>query len=417
MKSPHNSANCLARHFGGALIRCGFLASLALLLAPASASAQLTLLGAGRGSAAAASGGYLLNLDFTAGQTPEANGGTVSRSGAATAENSDGTIVFKTTNQSQVGTAGLLVESQRTNIVAQSNDFSSGTAYWTGNVTPIPGATGPDGTTSAWTVPLTTTTSTLRPNPGLGVTGGGTYTFSFLAKRGTASDIKYSAYCQQGTSPYPGELLTPNSQSYYAAINSSTFSRVQVVFTPGATCSQVWVYPARDSGVTGNFILFGAQLEAGGYSTSYIPTTGSFTARNATSITFALNVPTASSFALNGGFKTTRATSTTRTVFDWNDGTDANKILLEIDSTNHAKLTIINASASTVIATEGGSPAASRTATYSVTYTSGTWELLINGVSVATGAASKPSVTNLRLGATRGGANFLEDFLTTIQIQ
>ena len=92
---------------------------------------------------------------------------------------------------------------------------------------------------------------------------GTTYTYSFYAKRGTATDNKLSVYDWTNGADVIGVT------SYYAEINGSTFTRVTRTFVapPGAT--DIAVYLTRDSGADGTTFVAAAQLEVGSSATPW----------------------------------------------------------------------------------------------------------------------------------------------------
>lgn len=93
---------------------------------------------------------------------------------------------------------------------------------------------------------------------------GVTYTFSFDAKRGTMTDMKYSVY----DNTHAANIV--NSTSYYSS-TSSTVQRISFNFTVPAGCLKAIVYPLRDSGVTGNCFL--GRCELTNNSSCYVKTT------------------------------------------------------------------------------------------------------------------------------------------------
>jgi hypothetical protein len=166
----------------------------------------------------------------------------------------DGTVVDK-----QVVVAG------GNNLLTYSQDFSN--AAWTkSNLSVTANSTSaPDGTNTGTLVTTAGTSHsvyeyvTVIPNT--------IYTFSFYALRGTLTDLKYSIYNNTALA----NIIAPTS--YYSQTSSSAWTKISVVFTVPAGCSQVIVYPLRDSGVTGTCYIWGAQLEQGNTATPYTPTT------------------------------------------------------------------------------------------------------------------------------------------------
>ena len=169
------------------------------------------------------------------------------------------------------GAEAFLLEPQSTNLLPYSEDFSQW--YKVNYTVQTNVAVSPSGNFDASFV--------TNPSGGGGlvrqainVTPSTAYTFSFYAKRGTASDAKYSVYDNTNG----GDIIS--TTSYYSQINSDTFTRITVSFIAPAGCTSLAVYVIRDSSAVGNTIVWGAQLEALPYATSYIPSNGSQTTRN-----------------------------------------------------------------------------------------------------------------------------------------
>ena len=187
----------------------------------------------------------------------------------------------------------LLLEPQRTNLALYSEQFDN--ASWLkGNTTATANTTiSPDGTTNADTITIQTTSgNNLRQN--ITVTANTTYTFSFYALRGTATDLRYSVFNFSGGS----DIVAVTS--YYSQTNSTTWSRITVTFTTPTGCTSIGVYPVRDATSTGTFFIYGAQLELGAYPTTYIPTTSATATRVADSFSRS-NIYTNGLISASGG--------------------------------------------------------------------------------------------------------------------
>ena len=155
------------------------------------------------------------------------------------------------------GTASsLLVEPQRTNLLPYSEDFTTWTTTGSAEVTPNT-TISPDGTQNADTLNL------LAGNYFYKVltTGAGTFTLSCYVKVASGTlDFKMQSFGADGAI---------SSGVFTATTNWQRFE-----FTTTITANSGF-YPVQVSGlVGGDFQIWGAQVEAGSYATSYIPTDG-----------------------------------------------------------------------------------------------------------------------------------------------
>jgi hypothetical protein len=224
---------------------------------------------------------------------------TFSRASSATFVGSDGILKTAATNEPRFDhnpttgeSLGLLVEEARTNLLLQSNGFATTWAKINSSVTAAAG-TAPDGTVTAWEVKDTsdsvTTQHSVSQNANL--TAGITYSASVFIKAGTLPRVV---------------LLLSGGVSFSGGNRAAGFNLatgvVYLVSGTGAT-AQITPYPngwyrctltatadgtgtgsttiRADNGTTTNYIgdgtgtilIWGAQLEAGAFPTSYIPTT------------------------------------------------------------------------------------------------------------------------------------------------
>jgi hypothetical protein len=243
-----------------------------------------------------------LGLDFTSGVLDPRV--TFTRASTATRVNAAGLIESVAINgprfdydPATLAPKGLLIEEQRTNLVTYSSEFDN--AAWSKNTASITTNTvvAPDGTLTADKMVTNVGTALIGLNNNIGTFTAGTNTQSIFVK--VDSGVRYvqllwssgsistdyanfdlqTGLVTAGTYTAASAVLTRNN--WYRLSLTSTVSAVAggmfIAAIPSATSARAAFYTG--DGISGIY-LWGAQLEAGAFATSYIPTVASQVTRS-----------------------------------------------------------------------------------------------------------------------------------------
>jgi len=304
-------------------------------------------------------------FDFTTGSLDSA----ITASGGAngTAVNSSGNIAADTAprfdyNPATLAALGVLIEGERTNLFQYSADPNN--AYWTkfGTATITnDAAASPDGGTNADLVTCSFSSASVGINRDATVATSTPYAVSIYAKDSNNCawhDIRCSLFTTPSNGGGTLDLTTPSvgtvdsgaGYSGFVNAHNSGWTRAGLLFTtdPTDTAGRVEYRLANadnDTFVSGDDAqyMWGMQLEAGSFASSYIPTTTASLTRTADSLTVTGTNFSDEWSATAGTIDVTfrlKDVSGTHIVCQADDGTANNRITIWTSGTT-AKATIV----------------------------------------------------------------------------
>ena len=247
--------------------------------------------------------GPTLSLNFASSKTLDPRI-TFTRASTGTYTDDNGLVVIAPTdtprfdhNPATGESLGLLVEEARTNLLLRSEEFDN--AYWSpsGSSITANNTTAPNGTITADLLIENSASSTHLVSVGGKMLSGTTYTYSVYAKAAGRDWLIMSPGSTWGYGWFNinnGTLgtLVDGGSNPTAAINAvgNGWYRCSITLTAVANAGiQFLMVPSNGlvtytgNGTSGIY-LWGAQLEAGAFPTSYIPTTTSTATRSADNV-------------------------------------------------------------------------------------------------------------------------------------
>lgn len=224
-----------------------------------------------------------INWDFTTGSLPGAI--TFTRASSATYVNVSGTLTTASTNAARFnydanypvgGTPSLtgpylLYEATATNLLTQSNNFSTPPGDWFGLSAPIvtaAAATSPDGTSNASRLQILISS------------------FGGIAEAFTFSNIAYNF--SGWSKANGGNSYTLGVQGTFSSGKTAAANWSRQAFTRTASAASSNVQVASNGSPAVDIFIYGYQLETGSTSTSYIATTTAQVTRAADVASFAV---------------------------------------------------------------------------------------------------------------------------------
>jgi hypothetical protein len=243
-----------------------------------------------------------------AGRVISAPGLTVTRASSGYAETASGTLVNFGSNVLRRTDRGVLVEGARTNLLVRSQEFDSGAWTKVGNGVTANTGVAPDGTTTADTFTLNAGVAVTGVAAGL-FTSGATaylrasgitllaqpYTASIYVKSGSGLDhvqlrngtaINLTSTSNNATIRLSDGAVTATDGTTVVTNAGNGWWRIQHTWTATAATwyTGLWVWNSTSiasAAGTENYSIWGAQLEAGAFASSYIPTVASTVTRAA----------------------------------------------------------------------------------------------------------------------------------------
>jgi hypothetical protein len=368
-----------------------------------------------------------LNFDFAKIKTPDPRV-TFSRASTATYFDQFGVLqtaaagVARFDHNPVTGESlGLLIEEQRTNLLLRSQEFDYASWAKTNVTVTADAVIAPDGTLSADAIAATTVNGAHQIYQGYTpFNNGTTYTFSFFVKSNgvtsvyvlTGDTVSLPLVCTfdlSAATASTGGTITNVGNGWYrctitAACTATIGTGIYIRLTSGSFVGD------GSSGV----YLWGAQLEAGAFATSYIPTTTTALTRNADVATI-----TGTNFsgfwqASKGGVLVRARPGTvsgTRPWVQFDDNTADNIIALRGNTTNpELYIKAITDQA----AIDAGTIAANTSYRLAGTWATNDCAASLNGAAtVLDTSATIPAVTQMRIGS--DGTNYLNGHIEAIE--
>jgi hypothetical protein len=291
------------------------------------------------------------------------------------------------------GCPNILLEPQRTNLVTYSEQFDDASWNKINSSVTANADISPDGYTNADRIYDNATSGQHRVGKNISVVSATTYTFSVFAKKGSlrycylftvaggASD-RYYFDLQDGISITAGGKIEDYGSGWY---------RISAQVTAAATGNELFAFNLTDSPSsptylgtgTGYHMIYGYQVEAGNYQTSYIPTTSASVTRNLETVAktgaTALIGQTEGTIFLECAIPNQGSAS--RRLFSLSDGTTNNAILIQnVSNSTLIQFVVVNGGVIDVAITVTSAFTFGQMFKVAVAYANNDFVIYINGV-------------------------------------
>jgi hypothetical protein len=390
--------------------------------------------------------GATLNLDFTSGNQTLDPRITFTRSTTATFTGSNGLIQTAAIdaprfdyNPTTLAPLGLLIEEQRVNLVTYSEQFDN--AVWTKIRSSITSNTvvAPDGTlTGDALITDTTVTDTHRIELlSVAFTSGTTYTLTLFAKAQSSLNLQlvfltaaFGTSLRAAFNLQTGQTLVSSSSITAKTTNvGNGWFRCEATATATATATSgfhislinTFAANAAATSFTGDgtsgIYIWGAQLEAGAFATSYIPTVAS-------QVTRAADVAVMTGTNFSSWYNATEGTlygqadwmglSTNDYFFAINNGTSSNLIAIGVSNTPLTRFIVIDGGV-TQASVNGPTPVANVAFKIAGAYQANSFAAATNGtLGTVDTSGTVPSVNQVSLTSSIGSANLFNGHIRQI---
>ena len=337
---------------------------------------------------------------------------TVVRATTATRVNSAGLIESMANNVPRLdylnaSCPSLLVEPQRSNLALRSEEFDNASWTKTGVWVTANDSISPDVNTNADKLFNSVGTSGFASQT-ISLVSSTIYSGSVFAKNAGRDSLFVLFSGSGGNASCTFDLTTLTttpSGGVTAKIEDygGGWYRCSVVFTATSTGASAFrIYPTLTTGDgTSGVYLWGTQLEAGSYPTSYIPTTTATVTRNADVISkTGISSLIGTEFTLFfDGYETTGGNSSRYLVLKGTGGTYANAVFLESNASNQIALTVLDNSSATVFNALSSSLTNGQRVKFAVRCKNNDFAFYLNGAQIATQASGTvPTTSDLYLG-------------------
>jgi hypothetical protein len=333
------------------------------------------------------------------------------------------------------GCPSLLLEKQSTNLVTYSEDLTNAAWTKTNSTVTANTTTSPDGTLSAdKMVSISANTGAKRVEQTFSAVLGTTYTVSAYFKADgwnfaffNAPEAQFTTRSDLFLNLTNGTLSGSTSLGSVESIGNGWYrlKYTRIATASGSTSFRFGFSDTASISSTGDgtsgVYLWGAQIEAGTYATSYIPTYGSSVTRSAdscskTGISSLIGQSEGVVYVeydqklINQGI--------TRRIFALSDGTTSNRITAYINSANGIDFYVRN-SGGDLFLDQASSPIGNTKGVHKIAaaYKNGDYAVYLDGVQIISGAGTAgtiPSCSRFDLGSQIGSNNLYEPMMQSL---